>query len=299
MSWLIDEDSLDRFVSGDAGRRDALTVDDALDIIVPENPQFPSNEATTNPPNFVRLYSTEFLNASSILIDEDEDSLQSGVTIIPSCSSSSVVSHRQYQPVQNNTLNINVDASDANMDESAAMLSINPNSIDSSLLTEFSNCPMISSVVSDERSESPSDTPTDMEIVTLDDPSFDSGPGQGHEHAFSEAAPSDCGACPDKSKNNELQRNVWYNRFETERDWEEFRDRTNQLLDAVDCAPEDRDEVIAQLVNMEERIFWECHRDANEAMESPSKASWFLELAALTASIAVAGVVIIKILRGR
>jgi hypothetical protein len=298
MSWLIDEDSLDRFVSGNAGRGEVSAVEDALDIHE-ANEQFPSGGAVTYPPNFVRLYSTEPLNASSIMIDDDEDSLQSGVTILPSCSSSSIVSHFRYQRVQSNTLNPNMDASEVNMEESAAILSINPNSIDSSLLTEFSNCPMISSVVSDERSGSPSDSLTDMEVVTLDDRSVDSGPSRAQESLFSEAVASEYSTCPDGNTKNEIQRNVWYDRFETELDWEEFRDKTNQLLDAVDCAPEDRDEMIARLINMEERMLWESNRDAGDVMESPSKVSWFLEVAALTASVAVAGVVIIRLLRGR
>jgi hypothetical protein len=304
MSWLIEEESLDRFVSGDTGIRGALRSSFPVDRNL-DNDDFVTEGSgvVTTPPEFVRLYATELLNAS-IRMDDDQDSIRSGVTILPSCSSSSVVS--PYQLTHNTHIpNSNEFIPRSNeffsvLDESAEALSMSPNSIDSSLLTEFSGCCMISSVVSSECSESCSDEQVEIEDMHRDDK---------EDSQFFSNVTYECGDSVAKqrppisslveNKKNETQWKLWYNRFETEKDWDDFQEKTEQLLEALDCPIEDRDEFIAHLINMEEKMFWDSSNEANDTVIVPSKISWLLELAALSASIAVAGVVIIRLLKGR
>jgi hypothetical protein len=163
------------------------------------------------------------------------------------------------------------------LDETESALSINANSIDSSILTEFSGSHLISSVNSCENDES-----SRKEQIVMD-----------YDETMSDATLSQ----PLAEKGQE---SCWYNQLEIEENWEEFQDRAKQLLDAVDCPLEERDELIAQLIFMEEQMFWSSGgKKCCDATTQPYTLSWLLEVAAASAAIAFAGIVMVRFLKTR
>jgi hypothetical protein len=281
MSWLIEDESIDRFVLDDVYISDELQFE--RDIRLTNEEQSESEV----PVDFVSLqhHDAQLLNSSIIMLETDQDSVRSGVTILPSCSSSSLASDQNHQSTSNT--NIITDSSHGVLltNESESALSINPDSIDSSILTEFSNSPLISSVVSE---EIVNDTGNRSNLTNC----VDFMPLQSKD---SMSIKSSCCSDTDGASN------IWYSHFESENDWDEFREKTKQLLEAVDCPLEERDELIAQLITMEEKMFWESKMDnkQNETVATQSNVSWLLEIATLSVSVVVAGVMIVRILKGR
>jgi hypothetical protein len=278
MSWLIEEESMDRFVLDDIGgigRPDHFEEDGVSDREDAELIDLHDHIEILPPMDFVTLRSSTsaLLEAPNIFHDADQESIHSSITILLSCSSSS--RNTQLVPIRQDLSN-----SVSVIDETDASLSINANSIDSSILTEFSGTPCISSVNSFENSESLIElesvndtTDTTESVLTID---------------------------MHQTREENLKNNRWYNKFESEEKWDEFQEKTKLLLDAVECPMEDRDEMIAQLISMEEQMFWNSNGDQfNEETIHPPKLSWLLEVAALSASIAVAGVVLVRLLKCR
>ncbi len=275
MSWLIEEESIDRFVLDDIGGN---LISGHFEHDVEESDR--ENDVGNFPPMDVitlRNGSSVVLDSSNIIIDTDQESIHSGITILPSCSSS-VNSHQEQVASMQDSANIV-----SMIEESDAGLSLNVDSIDTSILTEFSGSHLISSVNSCESSEPIRGVATEMDVDDTTDVPVGS---VSYEYYPLE----------DESKNTH-----WYNRFKSEEEWDEFQEKTKLLLDAVDCPTEERNELIAQLISMEEQLFWNSNDDqVNDAtmMQTP-KLSWLLEVVALPASIAVAGVVIARYLKSR
>ena len=229
------------------------------------------------PMDFITLRNSSTIpihtGTSNIITDLDQQSMHSGITIVPSCSSSSMTiqQHQQCPPSQDSANIVSM------IDETNSALSINANSIDSSVLTEISSSHLISSVNSCGYSESSREEQSFMD--------FDVASNETTVHPRTEAA---------------VETGRWYNRIESEEDWYEFKEKAKQLLDAVDCPLEERDEFIAQLISMEEQMFWNSDSDrACETRMHPPTLPWLLEVAALSASIALAGVVIVRFLKCR
>lgn len=285
MSWLIEEESIDRFVLDEINgnvipdhfeEETIMTVREDGYLIGCDD----HNEILP-PMDFVTLRSSAPASSETpniVIDDSDQESIHSGITILPSCSSLS-------QNIQHVSI-IQDSSSIASMiDETDAVLSINPNSIDSSILTEFSGSPCISSVNSFESSESLVELP----VETINETTNDTA-----ESVLT------TGTGMNQSRGEILANSRWYNNFENEEKWDEFQEKTKLLLDAVGCPMEERDEMIAQLINMEEQMFWNSNGDQNsEEIIHPSKLSWMLDVAVLSASIAVAGVVLVRFLKCR
>ena len=282
MSWLIEEESIDRFVLDDIGENlISGHFEHDVEGSDRERGQSVENDVGNLPPMgtiSLRNGTSVVLpvNSSNTIIDTDQQSIHSGITILPSCSSSVDSHQEQVASMQDSPHSVSM------IDEDAA-LSLNVNSIDSSILTEFSGSHLISSVNSCEISEPLGGVATDCSVDDTTDVSVGS---LSYEYNPLE---------------NESKNTHWYNRFKSEKEWDEFQEKTKQLLDAVDCPLEERNELITQLISMEEQLFWNSNDDhVNEAtmMQTP-KLSWLLEVVALSASIAVAGVVIARYLKHR
>jgi hypothetical protein len=202
----------------------------------------------------------------------DQHSIRSGITIVPSCSTSSLNMQReQYPPLHGSCNTVTM------IDETDSALSINANSIDSSILTEFSGSHFISSVDSLENDEPSLDEQTFMDF---DEATNENARYQSHEER--------------------MEKSCWYHHFESEQKWDKFHEETKQLLDAVDCSEEERDEVIAQLISMEEQMFWNSDGDQGcEGIMYTHALPRLIEVAALSASIAFAGIVMVRFLRAR
>jgi hypothetical protein len=294
MSWLIEEESIDRYVLDDVDASGFLYTAEQRFRRDNDNVETNNERQIENEPpiDFVSLNNNDghILNTSVIMLDDDQESIQSGVTILPSCSSSSIASHHQQQGTINTRFDVDSSRMGSLMDESGVALSIDPYSIDSSLLTEFSNSPLISSVVSEESvnegsvADHAADTCSCQNETSRNVMPFRS----------CDSINSSCSTETDEKPKR------WFSRFENEKDWDEFQEKTKQLLEAVDCPLEDRDELIAQLISMEEKMFWESKTDkGTETVAVQSNVSWLLEVAALSASIVVAGLVIVRIIKGR
>jgi hypothetical protein len=300
MSWLIDEESIDRYVLDD------LRINEVTGNV--EQQDLRGDEETTEwdsqqgieivpPIDYIMLRNnnSEQLDLSNIIIDEDQESIYSGMTIIPSCSSSSVIS----QPPQQSLPSQDSSNGAPLIDESEVALSIDPNSIDTSILTELSGIHLISSVVSYGSKDDLSDDGMNIdccENVNCNQRSI----LQNHIDTHSVQSQESIISISSIQTSEVPMPKVWYDQFESEEDWERFHEKTNQLLDAVSCPDEERDELIAQLINMEEEIFWKVNGSGtSEVMKTPSKSSWLLEVIAVSASIAVAGMVVVRILKGR
>jgi hypothetical protein len=278
MSWLIEEESIDRYVLDDIGGN--VIPDHFVQNVVENDGE--GDDAMIDhvdsieilpPMDFITLRnsSTVLLHTSDTITNADRQSIHSGITIVPSCSSSMTTQHEQCP--------LTLDSSNAVTmnDQTDSVLSINANSIDSSILTEFSGSHFISSVNSCENNEPLRYEQTGMDfdectnVNTLDQPN--------EEHA---------------------EKGRWYNYFEKEEEWDEFQERTKQLLDAVDCPIDERDELIAQLISMEEQMFWNSDGDrACEEIVDTHTSSWLLEVAVLSASITFAGIVMVRFLKCR
>jgi hypothetical protein len=281
MSWLIEEESIDRFILDDIGGN-ALSGHFELNLLGSDREDGDSieNDIVILPPVDVitlRNSSSIFEDTSNFIINEDQESIHSGMTILPSCSSSSMNTlHEQVASIQDMSNIVSM------IDENDAALSLNVNSIDSSLLTEFSGSPLLSSVNSCESSVSFRDAETEID--------------EAHTAAVGSINSDDT----DTPFEDNSQSKNWYNHFKSEEEWDEFREKTKHLLDAVDCPMDERNEMIAQLINLEEELFWNCHGDQpSAAILNTTKLSWLFEVVALSASIAVAGVVIVRFLKCR
>ena len=278
MSWLIQEESMDYNVLDNIeGNAMSGHIEQNLIESDREDGEVVDYESTGTmeilpPMDYITLrnISTIELGTSNIITDADQLSIQSGVTIVPSCSSSTL-QHEQYTSRQNSSNTVSM------IDETDVALSMNANSIDSSILTEFSGSPLLSSVNSCESYES---LPDEQTIMDFDETSHDTTVNQPREER--------------------MENDRWYNHFESEEEWEKFQEKTKQLLDAVDCPTEQRDEIISQLISLEEQMFWnfDDDRPCEQATCTPNL-SWLLEVAALSASIAFAGIVMVRFLKGR
>jgi hypothetical protein len=301
MSWLIEEESLDRVVLDDI---DVNTVRSVTDNVVLVNTvEHCTTEITPLPIDFVTVSNSDLLYTSVAVHNDDfDESIRSGMTIIPSCSESSSLSvhlpqyQQQEQDQQQRQLsiqNVNTTESIQQINESdVTLLSMHPNSIDSSLLTDLSNS-MISSIVSDDH------------IVEYHIEDTNDNYVEHCDTQLEESTPSELSTTND-IRNSNTPSKFWYSRFETEKDWDDFQVKTKKVLEAIDCPIENHDDMITQLIHMEEYTFWEsdCYNNSTNnndetTLGAPSAISWLLEVVALSASIALSGVVIFKILKGR
>jgi hypothetical protein len=306
MSWLdlIDDDSLNRFVSGrdegDGGDEQLLyggeEADDEAAFLADEEYSTSELEDVTAPPPVSTLYGTEVLNVSMLFDNEEEEESYTGVTIVSSVPSSATVvydtigapasAHVGSSPTTNN-------ASISTMEESAS-LSMHMDSLESSVMTNVTLSSVNTTSVSsdEEQSESSDDTSmgdtSDLQDASVEkDDCTETSDGQ-----ISEATTKLCAT-------NEDQLKLWYSRLKTEQDWDEFREAAHELLSAIDCPVEDQDDLIAQLIAEEEGYFWGSKTSDSCVVAATQPKTWLLELATVAAAVAVTSVALIKILKGR
>jgi hypothetical protein len=347
MSWLdlIDDDSLDRFVRGGGGGGGDIhtgnnTNNELLNGISSAGGVIALVDVTSPPP----------VVDTDILFDDDDDdddydegSSYGSITILPSATSSLTagvpqVAQRQRQEqllpqasatdVSIATLESSEDSFALEEEESTSTslsLSLHPESLESSLMTEFTGTtPMISSVSSEERSESSDDDSTTTSMDSCGSPPdsrTDSSSGGLAISAFSETeqiygtatttptppptTTTTTNSSTNLSSRTEDQLKRWYSHFQTEQDWDDFRDAAYEMLKAIDCPLEDRDDLIAQLIAAEEDLFWEKSKSKCPAATGAVVAAvqepktWLLEVAAVVATVAIAGVAVVRILKGR
>jgi hypothetical protein len=296
MSWhdLIDDNSLNRFVSG--GGDDVIWLpaeDDEPDVTIP--------------PSVTTLYGTELLDVSVIFDDrdEEEDSSYDGITIVSSVPSSTVnitapttsyvVNHRAGATATVLTM---VDS------EESSSLSLHPDSVESSIMTNFTQSSCVNASVSSEDDPSES-SDASMESDPLEsDPQVQNEAKRGFTKTF-DGIDSEAlipvkyhAAIPKQSASTEDQLKLWYSRLKTEQDWDEFREAANELLQAMDCPLKDQDDLIAQLIAAEEDYFWESKTSSSSVALAQPK-SWLLEILAVAATVALTSVAVIKILKAR
>lgn len=270
---LIDDSSVQRFVAGN----DVPSSNGSNASNADASAEHGGATATEAPPAEV-LYETELLDASTLSHEGERSSPEEGgITIVSSVPSSNDV-HNLIPPPENlpeqNRSGAMEDVSW--MAEESVSLSLHPSSVDSSIVTEFTeeSSRMMASV--SEISESSIDD---------DHRSMDEG-------SASETSPS--GISP--SAENQLK--LWYGRLQTDQDWNEFRASAVELLNAMDCPAADRDELLAQLIAAEEEAFWGQEGRAAVVVQQP-KYAWLWELAAVTAGVAVSSVALVRMLKGR
>jgi len=73
------------------------------------------------------------------------------------------------------------------------------------------------------------------------------------------------------------QQYVWYARFNSERDWEEFKTQALELLAALDEPIEHPDQILAILIQQEEALFWEdpaLRQQREQAMRTKRCYKW-------------------------
>lgn len=219
---------------------------------------------------------------------------------------------------------VSVPRDDDDMEEesSTSSLSLHPESVESSIMTEFTTSGgrmMMISAVSDD--EDDDDELPASPIITSKDSSASFDADTNHDHDDDEDLvhkPPPTTSVKESSdvllvgeKRQQQQPPLWYNRFQSEQDWQDFREATNKLLDAVDCPLEDRDQVMAELIAQEEDLFWERTKSTGEQQQQradaiyavPSKngmtARLLLEVTAVFATVAVTGVALVRLLKGR
>lgn len=309
MSWLdlIDDGSLDRFVSGGRSQGDEEDNDDDHLNGDQESGASIEEEDVTIPPPV--MYGTEILNGSMIFDDDDEeeeDSSYGSVTIIRSVSSSITgVLQQQTRVLTQATTDVSISTMEDESSQESSSLSLHPDSLESSLMTEFTGSRMISSLSSEESSESSDDTYME-EVASIAGPRGDPEPeasddrteaSRGQDSQAEQLLGTTTNTAKLSTARTEDKLKLWYSHFQTEQDWDEFREAANGLLKAMDCPLEDRDALIAQLIAAEEDLFWESKTNSVTLLAQPK--TWLLELAAVAATVALTGVAIVRILKGR
>jgi hypothetical protein len=302
-SWLdlIDDASLDRFVA--AGVND----DDDDDIVQVERDAETENllspVGSELPVQLSQLYDTELLSRSEISAMNDNDDNEivteaSEITILPSISSSENLLRDRLFGSHGSVLLVGTDFP-SESSSSSVSLSLHPESLDSSVMTDLTEERMISSVSSDEDDSDTSSTASEASR-------------RNHEWEMHGDLPTTTSTSSIHASAGAAEvHSRWYSRFQNEQDWDEFRTAAYQLLQAVDCPEADRDELMAQLIAQEEVMFWDAKESTNrsgsdgggggggpcEMCAEPDK--WLVEWAAVVATVAITGVALVRFLKGR
>jgi hypothetical protein len=302
-SWLdlIDDASLDRFVAAggndDDDDDDIVRVDRDIEtenLLSPVGSELPVVQSSN-------LYDTELLSQSEIsAMNDDDDEIvteASEITILPSISSSeNLLRDRLFGSCHGSVLLV---GNDFPSESSSASLSLHPESVDSSVMTDLTEERMISSVSSDEDDS---------------DGSSMASEASRRNHEWEPTANATTTSTSMSSTHANAGAAVvhdsrwWYSRFQNEQDWDEFRTAAYQLLQAVDCPEADRDELMAQLIAQEEALFWNAKESTNKSggdggacdmCAEPDKTAWLVEWAAVVATVAITGVALVRYLKGR
>lgn len=308
MSWqdLIDESSLNQFVSG-GGVEDETTDDEQQQDVAELLPAQNAGDEldVTIPPSVTTMYGTEWRNVSLIFDDDsdvDEDYSDCDcITIVSSVPSSTHINAMvptTSHAVQNRA-ETTVSISTIEDSEESTSLTLHPDSIESSLMTNFTQSSSMntSSVSSREQSES-SDVSMESDSQVLREEKKDTTQkfsGNNSEASYSVKLPA---ASIEPSASTDDQLKLWYSHLKTEQDWEEFREAASELLKAIDCPVKNQDDLIAQLIAAEEDFFWESKTNSIVIAQTQPK-SWLLEIVAVAATVALTSVALIKILKAR
>jgi hypothetical protein len=232
-SWLdlIDDASLDRFVA--AGVND----DDDDDIVQVERDAETENllspVGSELPVQLSQLYDTELLSRSEISAMNDNDDNEivteaSEITILPSISSSENLLRDRLFGSHGSVLLVGTDFPS---ESSSTSLSLHPDSVDSSVMTDLTEERMLSSVSSDEDDSDTSSTASEASR-------------RNHEWEMHGDLPTTTSTSSIHASAGAAEAHSrWYSRFQNEQDWDEFRTAAYQLLQAVDCPEADRDEL--------------------------------------------------------
>jgi hypothetical protein len=303
-SWLdlIDDASLDRFVAA-GGNEDDDIVQVERDIET-ENLLSPVGGELPVRPN---LYDTELLSQSETSAMHDDGEIEteaSEITILPSISSSENLLRDRLFASHGSVLLVG--HNDFPSESSSASLSLHPESVDSSIMTDLTEERMISSVSSDE--ESNADVSDVSSVASETSRRNDEWERHGDLPTTNTTTGITSTSSSDATSAGTVVDSRWYSRFQNEQDWDDFRTAAYQLLQAVDCPEADRDELMTQLIAQEEAMFWDAKESKNrcggggaacDMCAEQDKTTWLVELAAVVATVAITGVALVRFLKGR
>jgi hypothetical protein len=303
MSWhdLIDDQSVDRFVSGGSWVHDISGGDDdEEDVTAPPPPveDVVSTMSNSNEqPADARLYETDLLNASLLSEASLAGGSSNGVTIVSSGpTSASATPAGGIVPIHPTPAILG----GASILESngTTSLSFNPSSVDSSELSQFSSSDSSISEAGTEEIVFEQVTAKDLGSKNHDTSSLESldrHPSSASFSTLSSANTHDVGQDVDVDTEDQLR--LWYNSLERpHQNWKEFRTYALGLLDAVqDSTEDDKDAQLARLLAQEEEASYRCAQQSH--VEKKTEAGWLIDAAAIAGAVAIGTIAVIKILR--
>ena len=251
---LIDDSSLERFFAGTS-------------VVVPAE-----QHGTTEP--------------TSPLFSSNEENSSDGITIL-----SSVETGNELYDDNNYATSIpmrfaeeildraeRTDANSSILTESSS-LTLNASSVDSSLMTEFTETSSLTESSVSDINESDTASLDDLSMVESTTSTF-----RASEHSYTEFSTT--------------REKRWFSQFQTEQDWHNYRTSVvDEVMKAMDdCPAEERDALLAELIANEEHYFWGGH---GEVSRIEPKISWIWEALAVGGALAVAGAALVRILKSR
>lgn len=304
MLWedVCDDSSLQRFAAGAStnieGNEEVTGTSAVLVEVEDEQITTDEDEDTTPPPATEVLCEPELLEASAMTFEENSGG---GVTILSSVNSSNdrqddAMAHPHVEETVPTFLPEELVAaaqpyrgSDSLMTEESVSLSLHPSSIDSSVMTEFTETSSLTA----------SHAPSLDELSSIAESSVSSASELG-SHVNETQDP-----LLEGSAEQQMQKE-WYSRFRSDQEWRDFQASVKEVVEALanedgDVPSEKRDELLAQLIANEEFFFWGEHQDPAEATIARAELqnSWIWTLLAAAGSAAVAGVALVRIIKGR
>ena len=160
----------------------------------------------------------------------------------------------------------------------SSSLTLNASSVDSSLMTEFTETSSLTeSSVSD---ISESDTASLSELSMVESTT-----------SFAASKQSSTELSTTKEKR-------WFSQFRTEQEWHDYRTSVvDEVIKAMDdCPAEERDALLAELIANEEHVFWGGHEDV---YVTEPESSWIWEALAVAGTLALVGAALIRMLKSR
>lgn len=289
---LIDDISVQRFVAGN-GSDEGSTIEGIATVSQSNTSTLvdpPGVEAqfTTSPPPAEVLYGTELIDDVSNGYSTENDG---GITILSSVLSVSnhdTVSHHipSYPHHHHNDNADNISW----MTEESASLTLHPDSLDSSIMTDFTEGSSHIASLSEVRES------TTLDGAISENTSLSSYSFEGRLREVNSRAPKDKTRHFSTTEHQQLR---WYNNMDSEQEWDHFRSLAIELLDAMECPLGQRDEILSQLIAAEEEAFRKSPKKLSATVSTLTKSSWVWEIVALAATVAISSIAIFRLLKAR
>jgi hypothetical protein len=261
------------------------------------------------------------LTTTAMISDVVEESLAE-ITILSSVPSSQVPQEQPHYPTD-------VDSEDEEDDQllqqqppQRSSLSLHASSIDSSISYSYTmaTATTTSDVVAAETTTTSLNIPgAALSVASTTTSESDPNTTMLLHHRQAENIPSTPVVTEQQDSRTETA-SSWMRQFQTEQDWQEWRDSATLLLHAMNCSPDD-EQMLAALIAEEEELFWTTNMDHRHAaaVDSPqdvaggrkrpvsiimgdkanSACARVLEAVAVLGAVTFASMAVVKIWKGR